>query len=188
MYAKNFAEEVTQALLDADKKRMWLLDAFEWSVCRIKEIRQYTPGWSQEWFASEIQRILNVNPWEYSRTVRKLGGGKTQKCVDKGRALMERFGVYECYRAERLLTNPEIGKLREMVDDNTTKDGFKTAVADIISFRKKKNNGSNGSKTRGRKAYLELLAENKKLRSQVKDLKEKLNHYKEKLKRLLQEV
>lgn len=138
MESENFAEEVRSALKIAEEKYIWILDAFEWSVLNIKYIHEKWPEWSQEWFANEIKRIFHVDPYKYSSTVRKLGGGASTENVKKGKAIIDKLGPHKAFKVASKLNRNELKSFNSKISIEDCDKDVIAAANDILSNKKRK--------------------------------------------------
>lgn len=129
--AKTFRSHVTKKLSEGRDGLEWLVRAFGWAHHHLREIHREWPEYRQEWLENEIKKTFNVSPCQYLRTAVRIGGGPSEDQVNKGFRRIQKFGIWETFRAERVLGNTEWEMLRSRLDNIQDSDGFKKAVADL---------------------------------------------------------
>lgn len=175
---KSFVSTVKGLLESGEKTLDLLVDAYLWAGPHLKEIHRVSPDYEQRWLLAEIRRIFNVDVPVYARTAKKLGGGASTEQFEEGKAIINRFGIYETFRAEKLLTDSQMEKLRKDIDAKTTPDQFRQMV-DQHARQLEKLRAERDPKT-----LAEVLKENQRL---IKE-NEMLKKENERLKKKLQDV
>lgn len=176
-----FTETVTKLLYDSGQSLEFLVDAYLWAQTHIKEIHKSNPTYRQWWLQQEIQRVFSVDVQTYARTATRLGGGTSSENQAAGRDIIRRFGVYETFRAERLLSEDQMNALHLHIEKDATIDEFRSLV-DKLAIRLERM--ADGSIEKGRDYKLECIRlqsklgalekENKRLHVENEILKSKL--------------
>lgn len=185
---KGFVDNVTQLLSKGEDSLHRLIDAYNWAQLHLKEIHRCYPDYTQNWLCGEIARVFNVNVHAYCRTAVKFGGGKSVKALKEGYAIIRRFGVYECIRAERLLRTEDIDTLRTQITEKTTLKEFRSKVDALEqNLRELRPNGKPTpfpTVINYRKEYVRLEKEAAKLRLQLVRLEEENKALRDQLARI----
>ena len=173
MLAKTFLDEVKSRIGRAEDDLDWFIDAYLWARLHLKQIHKHFPEYSNDWLRTEIKRVFSTDPAVYVRTAQRLGGGSGKKEFALGRAIVKSFGVYECFRAERLLTPPQLQSLgKQAKEDGWDVEQFSQRVRRLDDEnRKVETPRRGGSLLRERVRKLErqnesLRAKNVKLREE----------------------
>ncbi len=171
---KNFPEQVELALETGEESLLRIMQLFEWSVFNKKNICREWPDWSQNVFVEKIQKIFNINPYQYKRVIKQFGGGTSKGQTAKGRAAIKRYGVKETFKAEHELLNKEMDVVREFVEKNPTPEEFNEMVNALVRAKKQKRK----QKQIPFKAECKKLKEeNITLKKEVRELKKTLEKY-----------
>lgn len=190
--AKTFYETVLKLLQDSDKNLERLLDAYLWAQDHLKEIHAIMPTYEQRWLASEMRRIFNVDVTTYVRTARRLGGGTKPEQFEKGKELVKRFGVFETFRAEKVLTEDHMRKVIESIPEQATAEDFRKQV-DHFEAKQKKIEEKQPEDYKLKCIRLESQlkkaeAENKRLKEENERLKRILNGVRDMQQKVLAQV
>ena len=112
----SFVTDVKNHIEASENALSWLMNAYLWAGEHLKEIHRRWPDYTQEWLVSEIQRVYNINPVVYARTLRTLGNGTDNAATQRGFNAMNKFGVWECTRADRLLDRESVQQLATEIE------------------------------------------------------------------------
>lgn len=111
-----FKKRLQAALKKGEEGLDEAVDLYLWARKNIKAMHRVDPGYTQESTITAIRRVWNIDPQDYLRAACRLGGGTEQKHADLGRAMIKRFGVFECVeRAEKILGVDQMKKLPALV-------------------------------------------------------------------------
>lgn len=179
---KTFHETVLQLIQGSDKNLELLIDAYLWAQAHLKEIHAVTPTYEQQWLVGEIRRIFNVNATDYVRTAKRLGGGAKPEQFESGKAFIRRFGVFETFRADRLLSEDHMRKVVESISEQDTIEDFRNQVDHFSSKLDRLAEDTKEKRPRDYKIEcLRLESQVKKLQSENDRLKEENERLKEAL-------
>jgi hypothetical protein len=155
------------------------VDLYIWSRAHIKELHKHDATFTQEYVVQRITRCLNVDPVVYLRTASRLGGGESADCVQAGREMIKRFGIYETFRADKLLGPDQMAKLSIQAEKFVNGDEFKGAVDDL---RKEIDSVGVGRETKPvLKKISDVKEENNALRALVQKQKQDIHILREKI-------
>lgn len=133
-HAKSFCRDVEAHLDKAQSSLIWLIKAYCWASNNEKTIRKYWEGYTNGWLQTEISRVFNINAEVYVRTAKRFGNGEDEAALDRGIAIANKYGVWECFRAEKDLA-PQL--IQEVVEKLTPKTGIEAFRALIANARTK---------------------------------------------------
>jgi hypothetical protein len=170
---KTFVDEIERRISSSQDNLSWFIDAYLWAQRNLTKIHKHYPEYTNEWLRREVRRLHSVDPQVYVRTARRLGGGSGKKEFEYGRRLVRRFGVYECFRAVRVLTPDqmaEIGRRCEQWDI----DQFSEEVKRIDVMNRGDAVPKRGGSLGLREKIEELRQENEELKTENSILRAKL--------------
>lgn len=176
---KTFVSDVRDRLAHATGDLEWLVRAYGWARRNIKRVHRHWKGYRQEWLHEEILRAFNVNPREYIRLVTRYGGGQTLEHTQRGFAILRQFGIYECSRADRLLTAESVATLGGSLRPETTLKEFRAKVDDLAAeLSSIKPTGTvETAHTNYKALYAEARKEIRRLKHRVHSLEKQLRQY-----------
>ena len=158
-----------------------LVNAYFWVQRHAKEMNRACPNFSREKFRQDFLRVFHVDIRRYCRVARKLGGSDTLEGVDSGRDLIRRLGVFETFRAEAALTDPQLGRLRSMITDDTDEEQFRAMVDKIMPQPKEIEASEPNAAVVDLAEAKRLQKENLRLRRENEQLRKERDLYREKL-------
>lgn len=168
--ARTFEADCIRLIKTAAMTLEEAVDRYNWANVHRKEILKYNSGYRQEWLRIEIGRVFSVDPVIYTRTATHIGGGRRAEHFLKGREFIRRFGVPECLRADRLLTQDQLTELLSKVTEETSTEQFRQIVNDMAEVLSSKL-PPREPKMDYQREYLRLLAENAELRKEIEILR-----------------
>jgi hypothetical protein len=173
---KSFVRTVKDLLEAGEKALETLVDAYLWAGHHLKEIHRVNPEYEQRWLLSEVRRIFNVDVPVFARTAKKLGGGSETQNFEEGKAVIAKFGVYETFRAEKLLTDGQMETLRKDITPKTTPDEFRQMVDQHSRHLEKLREEREQPKT-----FAAVLKENLQLKKQLEVAHKEIERLRQKL-------
>lgn len=167
-----FVQAVGNSIKNGEATLEWCIGAYNWANLHLKEIHKYHPKYTQDWLRTEVKRVFNVDPLLYVRVAHHVGGGRQEKHFSVGQGMLNRFGFFELYRADKLLTQEQMAKLPSLVSNGITVDELHEIVDDMAAVLKTKDDRGRPHSVDYRREYLRLMRENAELKKEVQMLRE----------------
>jgi hypothetical protein len=104
-----------------------------WARDHLKESHLVDHEYNQEDTAIRIAQVWNMSVDTYCRTVSRLGNGSDVASVNRGRAIVKKFGLFETFRAERQLGLDQMQKLVDRLPELAGPSDLHKAVDDLRS-------------------------------------------------------
>lgn len=170
--AKTFVSDVVEHINGGRLSLEYLIAAYGWGFEHIKEIHKYSPGYTQAWIETEIKKVFNIDPQSYALLCRRLGGGASTQQKERGFMIVRKFGFWECFRANRLLTVEQMARLGDSVTDKMKDAEFSTAVDQMAEVLKNKEDSDQPERIDWKKRCLKAEAKLAELAAELRALKQ----------------